>query len=541
MAVIAAVTTSAVEGTETMANTARWTADITYPQRDKDEESGEVFEVTDDNGETVMLNSKQEHGTRPVVSDVVNSEEDNQVDTRTYRFYMPDNWYNDRNDNYDGKDLSSCCAGVYIWDCSYSSADYLGDNVNDWPGYRILERDPDCPNVFVCEIPEDAGLIIFNNTVDAGKTHTNPNYGLNFQTNNTQTQYVDPEDDPYKFYDYPIESFDGMICVANPQDAALNEFSGATAYGAEWFYYYGEGKYGIYKTLEEAEEAGQVYQNGDFPSALQISDAQINNYLNNDPTYTVYCSADPENVNIYAEDDSIVSLSDVSAVTAADKVVEMFKSKVTITGLAEGATNVVFEETTVDEEGNEQVAVRRCKIENGYQRPTVSVSNKSVEIGKTVKLNPTIRYATSVTYKSSNTKVATVDSKGVVKGVAAGTAKITVTAKAGTYNIPATATVTVKKLANTMKVTAKTATASAKKDTKLTASKYVTVSKAAGKVTYAKASGDKKITIAKDGKMTVKKGLKKGKTFTVKVKVTDAGSAKVAGASKTVSVKVKIK
>ena len=42
---------------------------------------------------------------------------------------------------------------------------------------------------------------------------------------------------------------------------------------------------------------------------------------------------------------------------------------------------------------------------------------------------------------------------------------------------------------------------------------------ATGDVTFKKVSGDKKITVAKNGKVTVKKGLKKG-TYTLKVKVT---------------------
>ena len=62
----------------------------------------------------------------------------------------------------------------------------------------------------------------------------------------------------------------------------------------------------------------------------------------------------------------------------------------------------------------------------------------------------------------------------------------------------------------------------------------------AGKVTFKKLSGNKKITVSKAGKVTVKKGLKKGKTYTVKVKVTSAKTKKYAAISKTVKLKVKI-
>ena len=62
-----------------------------------------------------------------------------------------------------------------------------------------------------------------------------------------------------------------------------------------------------------------------------------------------------------------------------------------------------------------------------------------------------------------------------------------------------------------------------------------------GAVTFKKASGNKKITVSAAGKVTVKKGLKKGKTFKVKVKVTKAETPNynAATATKTISIKIK--
>lgn len=98
--------------------------------------------------------------------------------------------------------------------------------------------------------------------------------------------------------------------------------------------------------------------------------------------------------------------------------------------------------------------------------------------------------------------------------------------------------------AQPMTVKAKTATVKyakvKKKAQKLAASKVVTVSKQQGKVTYKKLSGNKKITIASNGKVTVKKGLKKG-TYKVKVKVTAAGNDNYKAGSKTVTFKIKVK
>ena len=69
----------------------------------------------------------------------------------------------------------------------------------------------------------------------------------------------------------------------------------------------------------------------------------------------------------------------------------------------------------------------------------------------------------------------------------------------------------------------------------------ITVKKAQGKKTFKKTSGNKKIIVnTKTGKVTVKKGLKKG-TYTVKVKVTAKGTKNYKALSKTVKFKIKVK
>ena len=70
----------------------------------------------------------------------------------------------------------------------------------------------------------------------------------------------------------------------------------------------------------------------------------------------------------------------------------------------------------------------------------------------------------------------------------------------------------------TIKVTTKFKTIKASK-LKKNNQTFTIKTDATGDVTFKKVSGDKKITVAKNGKVTVKKGLKKG-TYTLKVKVT---------------------
>ena len=94
---------------------------------------------------------------------------------------------------------------------------------------------------------------------------------------------------------------------------------------------------------------------------------------------------------------------------------------------------------------------------------------------------------------------------------------------------------------NPITVTAKSIKASAKKNTTFSKAKVFKIKKAKGSISFKRVSGNKKITISKSGKITVKKGLKKGKTYSLKVKVTAKGNTNYKSGSKTVTLKIKIK
>ena len=101
------------------------------------------------------------------------------------------------------------------------------------------------------------------------------------------------------------------------------------------------------------------------------------------------------------------------------------------------------------------------------------------------------------------------------------------------------------KYENTLSVKAKKPTVKysnlRKKNQTVALKSWATVSNAQGKVTYKKTSGSSKISInSKTGKITVKKGLKKG-TYKIKVKVKAAGNETYKSKSKTVTLTIKIK
>lgn len=162
--------------------------------------------------------------------------------------------------------------------------------------------------------------------------------------------------------------------------------------------------------------------------------------------------------------------------------------------------------------------------------------NKAFSIGAKAK--------TAMTYKSSNTKVATVDRKGKVTIKAAGTAKITIAAKATSSYKAATKTLTVKvaKAAPVLKtkITSKNVSYSALRKKAQVFTLGASVS-SKGTLTYAKTAGSSAFTVNKtNGKITVKKGLKKG-TYKIKVKISAKATANYNAGTKTVLVTVRVK
>ena len=99
------------------------------------------------------------------------------------------------------------------------------------------------------------------------------------------------------------------------------------------------------------------------------------------------------------------------------------------------------------------------------------------------------------------------------------------------------------KKANTLVAKGKTATVKfanlKKKNQTIAIKNALTVSNAKGSVTYAKASGNKKITVAKNGKITLAKGLKKG-TYKLGIKVTAAGNTQYKAKTVTATVTIKV-
>lgn len=168
---------------------------------------------------------------------------------------------------------------------------------------------------------------------------------------------------------------------------------------------------------------------------------------------------------------------------------------------------------------------------------SLTAAKSTIYVGDSTLVKATVYYGIGgTTFKSSNTKVATVNSAGEVKAKKAGAVIIT----ASNNGKSATVKITIKKKNNPITVKAKTVSAKTKKATTIKKAKAFAIKNAKGKVSFKKVSGNKKISInKKTGNITVKKGLNKG-TYKLKVKVTAAGNTTYKPKSKTVTVKIKV-
>ena len=247
-------------------------------------------------------------------------------------------------------------------------------------------------------------------------------------------------------------------------------------------------------------------------------------------------SADSDAVENYeAVLDAIASVVEetVAALTSADAITVADKTAVdTVLAVYEALSDEVsLTKATYTKLTAVQAALAEaCDISNG----TVTLAKTSYTYTGSAK-----KPGVTVTNSAGTTLTAGTDyTVSYSSNTNAGTAKVTVTG-AGDYTGSVTKSFTIAKASQSLKVTTKTV--NAKKAKKTTAKGIKKVSGAKGTVSYKKTSGSKKITVnAKTGKVTVKKGLKKG-TYKVKVKVSAKATSNYKAASKTVTIKVKVK
>lgn len=234
---------------------------------------------------------------------------------------------------------------------------------------------------------------------------------------------------------------------------------------------------------------------------------------------------------------------------AADYTAASYKTyKAAITAAETVLNGEDFSDTEVTAATKALTDAKAKLVKMKTQSITVSVKNTKNVVSKKYgdkAFSLGAKAKTTLTYKSSNTKIATVDRKGKVTIKAAGTVKITINAKATSTYKAATAKVL------TIKIAKKAPTIKTKIGTKNLS--YNTLKKRAqvftlgtsvnskGTLTYKKLFGSRAVSVnSKTGKLTVKKGLRKG-TYRVKVQIKSAAKGNYTAGSRTVTVTVRVK
>ena len=162
-------------------------------------------------------------------------------------------------------------------------------------------------------------------------------------------------------------------------------------------------------------------------------------------------------------------------------------------------------------------------VEAAAKSVTLKVSNKKVYAGRSGKIKVKSTRGAKLSYKTSNKKIATVNSRGVVTGKKAGTVKITITAKKSKYKT-VKKTITVKVVKQNQKITASNVTLTIGQRKNLGA-------KARTPMIY-KSSNPKVVSVDKKG------NLKALRTGTAKIKVYAKATGTFNKASRTITVKV---
>ena len=208
------------------------------------------------------------------------------------------------------------------------------------------------------------------------------------------------------------------------------------------------------------------------------------------------------------------------------------EAKNNLTGSGDPRVHGILKWVPMNEDGTKNCFdIRGCQL--SLAKTSFAYNGKAHEPAvKAMELNYPMKAGTDYTVRYENNKHA-------------GTATVYVFGRGDFIGLKKL-TFKITKAANPMKASTDAATFSVKQSkvnsgkATLSQAKVFDIARNKGAITFKKTSGNKKIVVSKTGKITVKKGLKRG-TYKVKVKVRAAGNANFKAGSKTVTFKIRVK
>ena len=211
--------------------------------------------------------------------------------------------------------------------------------------------------------------------------------------------------------------------------------------------------------VEKAEALKEADYTADSWKAMQLELQEAKDLLAKEkPTQA---EIDEATTHLNAAVEALVKADTKVTVTLNKKTATVYKGKTTtlkatVTGTAAAkvtftssnpkvaAVNKTTGKVTAKAKGSAVITVKcgdvkvTCKVTVKNPTLTLSKTSVSVKVGKTTKITAKAAPSGKVTYKSGNKKIATVSSKGIIKGIKKGTAKITVTCNGVTKTVKVT-------------------------------------------------------------------------------------------------------
>ena len=211
--------------------------------------------------------------------------------------------------------------------------------------------------------------------------------------------------------------------------------------------------------VEKAEALKEADYTADSWKAMQLELQEAKDLLAKEkPTQA---EVDEATTHLNAAVEALVKADTKVTVTLNKKTATVYKGKTTtlkatVTGTAAAkvtftssnpkvaAVNKTTGKVTAKAKGSAVITAKcgdvkvTCKVTVKNPTLTLSKTSVSVKVGKTTKITAKAAPSGKVTYKSGNKKIATVSSKGTIKGIKKGTAKITVTCNGVTKTVKVT-------------------------------------------------------------------------------------------------------
>ena len=211
--------------------------------------------------------------------------------------------------------------------------------------------------------------------------------------------------------------------------------------------------------VEKAEALKEADYTADSWKAMQLELQEAKDLLAKEkPTQA---EVDEATTHLNAAVEALVKADTKVTVTLNKKTATVYKGKTTtlkatVTGTAAAkvtftssnpkvaAVNKTTGKVTAKAKGSAVITAKcgdvkvTCKVTVKNPTLTLNKTSASVKVGKTTKITAKAAPSGKVTYKSGNKKIATVSSKGTIKGIKKGTAKITVTCNGVTKTVKVT-------------------------------------------------------------------------------------------------------